>query len=542
MAPQKPVDPPHPYVTIEDVWRGALPKECQLVAGAAGSRREVVWCTALRARSPALTPLRGGELLLINPQVLTAVDSRLTLARLLESLAGQGVAGAAVLGRVSPDARRVADANGLPLFALPATVPLDQVEQQVLRYIVDRRAELHERAQDLHRQLSELALAGRGLPALLARLHELTGVPVLLERESSIDYVGSGERLSESTSAAIAAERPALEEWLREVPLSAFDPPVALRPLLNGQARLIAPILVQGSIAGFLSLLGTDGELGELHRLAVGRAAHACAIELVRARAARDARDEVEEELLDVLTAGRPGSQQAARERAKRKGFDVDAPYLVIAAESSEPDRAPKIRLAWERLLATMRSSALVRARGDATLAVVSLAGRRVMEPRTLVEQLHRAARTAAAVPVAVGYGAVRTGTAEIASSAREAEQALTMGRRLFGPDSATAFADLGLYRLLYALQPLPELRAFRDDALTRLRAKDRGGVLLRTLGAYLATNGSPTDAADRLHLHRNTVLYRLGRIEDLLGVNLRNAEVRLALHLALKIGEVLEE
>ena len=541
MSPQKPAAPPHPHVTIEDVWRGALPKETQLVAGTAGRHREVVWCTALRARSPAFTPLRGGELLLINPQVLTAVDSRLTLARLLESLAGQGVAGAAVLGRVSSEARRVADAHGLPLFALPAALPLDQVEQQVLRYVVDRRAELHERAQDLHRQLSELALAGRGLPALLARLHELTGVPVVLERDSGVDYVGAGGRLSDVTSAAIAAERPALEEWLREVPLSAFDPPVALRPLLNGQARLIAPILVQGSIAGFLSLLGADGELGEMHRLAVGRAAHACAIELVRARAARDARDEVEEELLDVLTAGRPGSHQAARERAKRKGFDVDAPYLVIAAEPAEPDRAPKIRLAWERLLATMRSSALVRERGDTTLAVVSLAGRRALEPRSLVEQLHRAARAAAAAPVALGYGAVRTGTAEIASSAREAEQALTMGRRLFGPDSATAFKDLGLYRLLYALQPLPELRAFRDDALTRLRAKDRGGALLQTLGAYLATNGSPTDAADRLHLHRNTVLYRLGRIEDLLGADLRDAEVRLALHLALKIGDVLD-
>ena len=61
-------------------------------------------------------------------------------------------------GRVSPEARRVAEAHGLPLFSLPATTPLDQVEQSVLRYIVDRRAELHERAQDLHRQLSELAL------------------------------------------------------------------------------------------------------------------------------------------------------------------------------------------------------------------------------------------------------------------------------------------------------------------------------------------------------------------------------------------------
>jgi purine catabolism regulator len=299
--------------------------------------------------------------------------------------------------------------------------------------------------------------------------------------------------------------------------------------------------MVQGSIAGFLSLVGSDGELGEMHRLAVGRAAHACAIELVRARAARDARDEVEEELLDVLTAGRPGSHQAARERAKRKGFDVDANYLVIAAEPVEPGLAPRIRAAWERQLATMRLAALVRERGEATLALVSLAGRRAPDPRSVVDHLHRAARVSANTPVALGYGGVRSGASEVAAGAREAEQALTMGRRLFGPDSATAFNDLGLYRLLYALQPLPEMRAFRDDALARLRAKDRAGVLLQTLAAYLATNGSPTDAADRLHLHRNTVLYRLGRIEDLLGVDLRNAEVRLSLHLALKIGEVLE-
>src|SRR5438105_4190873 len=88
MPSQKPVAPPHPHVTVDDVWHGALPKDTQLVAGSGGSRREVVWCTALRARPPAFTPLRGGELLLIDPQVLAAVDSRLTLARLLESPAG----------------------------------------------------------------------------------------------------------------------------------------------------------------------------------------------------------------------------------------------------------------------------------------------------------------------------------------------------------------------------------------------------------------------------------------------------------------------
>src|SRR5260370_33349239 len=129
MGSHKTAAPPHPHVTVEDVWHGALPKETQLVAGAAGSRREVVWCTALRARSPAFTPLRGGELLLINPQILSAVDARLTLARLLESLAGQAVAGAAVLGRVSPEARPVADAHGPPLFVRADTMTLHHVEQ-----------------------------------------------------------------------------------------------------------------------------------------------------------------------------------------------------------------------------------------------------------------------------------------------------------------------------------------------------------------------------------------------------------------------------
>src|SRR5437764_10001697 len=219
MGSKTPVAPPLPHVTVDDVWHGALPKETHMVAGAAGMRREVVCCTALRARPPAFTPLRGGELLLINPQVLSAVDGRLTLARLLESLAGQGVAGAAVSGRVSLEARRVADAHGLPLFALPVGFALDQVEQQVLRYVVDRRAELHERAQDLHRQLNDPALAGRGLPALLARLHELTGIPVLLEHEARVDYVGAGDRVPEEVGAAIAAERPALVGGWREDPL-----------------------------------------------------------------------------------------------------------------------------------------------------------------------------------------------------------------------------------------------------------------------------------------------------------------------------------
>ena len=534
-----------PHVTVEDVWRGALPPASELAAGRAGLRREVAWCTALRPRAPAFEPFRGGELVLVDPGILPVVDPRLTVPHLLESLAEQGIAGVVLAGRAGADARLMSERHGLPLLCIPVQEAprLDGIAQEVLRYIVDRRTELHERTQDLHRQLSEIALAGRGLDVVLNRLTELVGVPVVLERGNSVDYVTAARErtIPPQLADALAAERPALDEWLRDVPLSAFDPPVAARALPEGRTRLVAPILVQGTIAGFLSLIGKDGELGELHRLAVGRAANASAIELVRAQAARHARDEVEEELLDVLTAAKPGAGDSARDRARRQGVDLESSYIVVAGQGPAGS-APRLRTAWERSLHNSRTAALVRARGEVVVALVTLTGRRAADPRAVVSELQKSARGLAGGEVALGYGSARSGTTNVALAVKEAEQALSLGRRLFGSGASVQFQDLGLYRLLSALQPLPELRAFHEEVLGRLQSRDRGGVLRQTLRAYLDNNGSPTETAERLHLHRNTVLYRLGRIQSLLGQDLRDADVRLSLHLALRIEDVLQE
>jgi purine catabolism regulator len=543
MPEAKPVRRSTPFVSVEDVRQGALPESSRLVAGSEGMGREVAWCAVLRARAPAFDPLRGGELVLLDPTVIPVVDPRLTLPRLIESLHGAGIAGIVVAGPAADDSRRVAEALALPLFEVldPAAPGLDELEQQVLRYIVDRRAELHERTADLHRQLSELALAGRGLRAVLDRLTELAGVPVIFEHGTAIDYISAGRdrKLPLEVEAAVVQQRHALAAWLRDVPLSAFDPPVTDRPLPGGRTRLVAPILVQGAIAGFVSLVGGAGQLGEVHRLAVGRASHACAIEMVRDRAAKEAKDELEEDVVDILTGGRPGSPAAAAERLRRRGIELDARYLVAAGQAGESG-VSRLKAAWEKQLSGMRLPALVRERDSSALAIVSLAGRRPPEPAVLLRELQQAGRSACG-QVAIGHGTVRSGAGEVAAAAREAEQALAMGTRLYGHDRIVAFQDLGLYRLLYSLQRQPELRAFTEEALARLGARDRNGDLRRTLAAYLECNGSPTDAALRLKLHRNTVLYRLSRIEELLGVDLREAEARLTLHLALRIQDVLE-
>jgi purine catabolism regulator len=134
-------------------------------------------------------------------------------------------------------------------------------------------------------------------------------------------------------------------------------------------------------------------------------------------------------------------------------------------------------------------------------------------------------------LPMAVGIGRPKHGLGGVHSSHREAEQALGMGLKLDATAVVVSFVDLGLHRLLYSV------------ALGALIAYDEkgSGDLLRTLDAFFRCHGSPTETAQELKLHRNTVLYRLRRIEEVGRLRLNDPDTRLNLQLCLRIRDVLQ-
>jgi purine catabolism regulator len=97
------------------------------------------------------------------------------------------------------------------------------------------------------------------------------------------------------------------------------------------------------------------------------------------------------------------------------------------------------------------------------------------------------------------------------------------------------------VYRLLFAAESLPEFDAFHNEMLGALISHDRENRadLVETLRAFFDANGSPKDAAQRLGVHRNTVLYRLDRVKALTGYDLNDAETRLRLQLALYMNTI---
>lgn len=88
---------------------------------------------------------------------------------------------------------------------------------------------------------------------------------------------------------------------------------------------------------------------------------------------------------------------------------------------------------------------------------------------------------------------------------------------------------------LLDDLSHSPDISPFRELVLPLSDYDDkRGSGLMQTLSVYFDTGANASETADRLFLHRNSLLYRLERIQELTGLNLKESDARLALQLGL--------
>lgn len=136
---------------------------------------------------------------------------------------------------------------------------------------------------------------------------------------------------------------------------------------------------------------------------------------------------------------------------------------------------------------------------------------------------------------VTCGIGFPYDGPEGLRKSFEEAHEALTVGRARYGFGTIAHFKDLGLDRFLYGWLESPRSRELAEGLLAPLLAEPNAGELIDTLRVYLDCMGRRSQAAQMLHIHRNTLTYRIQRLEQLLKINLDDAAAQLVLQLALK-------
>ncbi|MFF3767833.1 PucR family transcriptional regulator [Streptomyces sp. NPDC001922] len=141
--------------------------------------------------------------------------------------------------------------------------------------------------------------------------------------------------------------------------------------------------------------------------------------------------------------------------------------------------------------------------------------------------------------PLLIGLGAPRADLGEAHASWQEARLATRIGAFLPHAGPVVEWERLGVYRLLARI-PQSELRdSSLDPAVHRLFACG-DPELIRTLEVYLDEAGNAQRSAAELAVHRQTLYYRLHKVEQITGLSLAVGDDRLVLHLGLKMGHLL--
>ncbi len=539
-------------------WEMLLPTGTRLVGGEPGLDRSVSWPVVMRTTPPAFESLSGNELAIVPLDRLTLLDANLTLAGVIAQLARTRIAAICAIGEVDPPAMHAADRAGLPLLQLPAGSNALDVQSSVARSLAEHRSLLSSWVQQAGRELSDLAIEGRDRAAIVRRAGQLAGTVSGLRHESGqvecvyapldaplsravVEEMIASARLDEGS--AVVGERPGLS--MPTIRIELGDHLTALVAPLRGRARNPGHVFL---IAYGREISGADAALLE-------QAALACSIDVVREEASTSAREALFADFLDEVLTGTERSDDELIRRGGYLGHDLLRPYIALAirVETSEcAEDAPMngakdaTTEAIGAAVASARagiSGVLITGGRDSYLALVPAGGTNGDAATADAEgRLRERFRRHGLDAVSVGIGGVGAGPRQIRLAAERARQALLIGRQFMGPGRSIAFDDLGVRRLLFELRG-PVLERFHEQTLGRLIERDRrggGGELVRTLDAYLSAGCSPSLAAERLHLHRNGMNYRLQRIRELLALDLDDPEQRLALHLALRIGEIL--
>ncbi|MGW3072187.1 MULTISPECIES: helix-turn-helix domain-containing protein [unclassified Kitasatospora] len=372
-----------------------------------------------------------------------------------------------------------------------------------------------QRAEQAHDRLTDLVLRGAEVPDVAAAVAALLGGEIAVLDAEGEPLAGRSAPAAELAE-AVAASR------------------AEGRSVRHGE-QWVCAVLAGHDALGTMVLRGRP-DLDDADRRLFERASVVTALLLLLRRSVAETENRIRGELLtDLLTA--PERDPAGlTARGRRLGVDLARPHLVLVAEPADGKDDDRGRLAGaaRRYLFGSRGVSAEHAETVVLLVPVETGGGADPE-ETARRAAERLARLAG-FPVTVGAGRPAAGPAAVAASYGEGLRCLRALRVLGRAGEGASARALGFLGVL--LGDGHDVDGFVGATLGPLLAYDarRGTELVRTLRAYFDCGGSLTRAKDELHVHVNTVVQRLDRVEALLGRDWNQPERSLELQLALRL------
>ncbi|MFE0378500.1 PucR family transcriptional regulator [Streptomyces inhibens] len=512
--------------------------------------------------------LSGGELVLTGLAWHREPEDSERFVRILAAAGVAGLAaGEAELGAIPDDLVQACRRHRLPLFSVEEAVSFASITEHVVRQVSGERAGDLAAVVDRHRRLMTSGPTGGGPEVVLDLLGSDLDLRAWVLSPTGRQIAGStladsGPELSGELAARLAGEHLAAARTGRRGPH---------RTTLGGATFSLFPIRHEGRdlrqtlLSDWLLAVEADaGDWPEERLDLLHGVTQLIAVERDRRDAARTVRRRLAQEVLELVQTGAPPAEIAARLR-------VAAPVLLPGLGSAPHWQIVVARVEWEdgdipggpvaqSLLEEMlvdpgtfgpepSDRIAVAQTGDDAVALVPLpvpdesgdssaTGLHANELLSVVQEpLSRG--LADDGRLTVGVSASVHSAEGLRGALEEARHARRVAAARPGRVCAAGHEELASHVLLLPFVPDDVRRAFTARLLDPLRDYDRRhrAELIPTLEAFLDCDGSWTRCATRLHLHVNTLRYRVGRIEQLTGRDLSRLEDKLDFFLALRMS-----
>lgn len=475
--------------------------------------------------------------------------------RLLGMLSVPIVAGSRLVGVVNVQTEQPREFSRADIDFLSAIA--GQVAGIIERSQLQRRleAQLEEMrgSQAIHERFTTLALAGGGTGTILDAISSLAGSEIEL-------FDPSGFRFERAQR-----QRPGLG-------ISRIELPAAIRAgattdpvlVLAGKPRrelALTPVRAGDDLLGVLAAEADAVDTANRRR-ALEHGATVLALELAKERASAEVEKRLRGDLVeDLLGHGLEATEYTRlAAQAERLGYRVGARTWVLVAEPDDEEAAQQLASAGVQdrlgsilgdLCARRFPTAIVVTRSASLVLLIPGLAEDTPPPAQLraieafaaqvLESVHRVVRPGG---MSIGIGNITQEVNDLPRAHDEARQSLRLARRGGGGRRVTSYRNLGAFRLLLEVQNPVALARFIDETLGPLLryAESRRTPLIDTLEQLSAHHWNRRAAARALHLHVNSLAYRVQRIEALLGTSMEDAETRVAISIALRARSLIRD
>lgn len=469
----------------------------------------------------------------------------------VEAMAAKSIAGLVLaIGRHvehAPDSlRESAEACTLPLIEIPYQTRFVDIARTVNERISHENMEMLERALRIHHVLTQLVLDGGDLKQLAVTLADLIHQSISIENERfealashNLAPVDEARRytLSEGKTNPRLIEALESKGILREIRQTLRPVHLPQLPEVGLEMeRILAPIVVHGSIYGYLWIIADDRPLNQLDAMAIESGATVAALIRLHQEMVANAEATLKGGLLAQLIEGEHGREDVLIDQAHRYGIDLSAPYVMLRIDRAERGDTGSAavgdggtaRIQFQRRVT--RALADWRAISGQYAGTVLALVQATTSLDTDLERLHSMTSG-----LNVGVSSIQRGAAAVGSAYVQCRDALHIARKVGMNARTVRFDHLGYLHTLYqagesALDANPYAPTVR-----RLMGEQQAD-LFHTLEVYLDAGGNGVQTAEDLHIHRSTLNYRLQRIAELCAADLSSAVTRTNLQVALKL------